>query len=85
MRFVVDLLQLYVFVLIAYSLLSWIRPSYGSPILTVQRGLAKVCDPVLKPARRLIPSAQIGGVGLDLSVLIVIVVIEVVLIPLIGG
>lgn len=85
MRFVVDLLQLYVFVLIGYSLLSWIRPSYGSPILTVQRGLAKVCDPVLKPVRRLIPSAQIGGVGLDLSVLIVIVVIEVVLLPLIGG
>ncbi|MHB1712464.1 MAG: YggT family protein [Acidimicrobiales bacterium] len=85
MRLLGYLLQLYVFILIAYSLLSWVRPSYGSPILSVQRGLAKVCDPVLKPVRRLMPTAQIGGVGLDLSVLIVIVVIEVVLLPLVMG
>jgi uncharacterized protein YggT (Ycf19 family) len=37
---------------------------------------------VLKPVRRVIPTARIGGVGLDLSVLIVFLVIDVILLPL---
>jgi uncharacterized protein YggT (Ycf19 family) len=85
LRFVGYILQLYVVVLIAYSLLSWVQPSYDSPIRSIQRGLATVCDPVLNLVRRVIPTARIGGVGLDLSVLIVIIVIEVVLLPLILG
>jgi uncharacterized protein YggT (Ycf19 family) len=36
---------------------------------------------VLRPIRRIIPPARIGGVGLDLSVLIVFLVIRVILIP----
>jgi uncharacterized protein YggT (Ycf19 family) len=72
------IIQLYVLVLIAYSLLSWFRPRYDSPIRSIQRGLAAVCDPVLNQVRRVIPTAQIGGVGLDLSVLIVIILLEII-------
>lgn len=78
-------LEVYVVVLIAYSLLSWIRIPYGSPFRKVQQSLAAVSDPVLNVVRRVIPTANVGGVGIDLSVLVVILVIQVVLLPLLLG
>ncbi|MHB1517217.1 MAG: YggT family protein [Acidimicrobiales bacterium] len=81
------LLQAFLIVLIVYSILSWYlayaRVTYDSPAWKVQRVLSSICDPVLRPVRRLIPPLRIGGAGLDLSVLIVFLVIEVVLIPLV--
>jgi YggT family protein len=82
MRVIGYALELYVVALIAYSLLSWFRPKPGSPVRTLERGLSAICDPVLNVVRRVIPTATIGGVGLDLSVLVVVLVIELVLIPL---
>ena len=62
-------------------MLSWLtfsgRLAYDSPVFKIQRVLASICEPVLRPIRRLIPPVQVGGVGLDLSVLIVFLVIEV--------
>jgi YggT family protein len=82
-RIIVDLLQLYIFVLIAYSILSWYlayaRVSYDSPAVKVNRVLSAICEPVLKPIRRIVPAVRIGGVGLDLSVLIAFILIEVVI------
>jgi len=82
-RIIVDILQLFIFVLIAYSILSWYlayaRVSYDSPAFKVNRVLAAICDPVLNPIRRIVPPVRIGGVGLDLSVLIAFVLIEVVI------
>ena len=76
-----DLLYLFLIVLFAYSILSWLtysgRLAYDSPVFKVQKVLAAICEPVLRPVRRVIPPVQVGGVGLDLSVLIVFVVIEV--------
>jgi YggT family protein len=83
LRFIGWILQLYVLVLIAYSLLSWVRPGYNSPIRRVQQVLAAMCDPVLNLVRRIVPTARVGNVGLDLSVIIVILVIEVILLPLV--
>lgn len=71
-------LELYVLVLIAYSVLSWFRPSYGSPLVKVQRWLGRLCDPVLDRVRRVLPTARIGDVGIDLSVLVVIIAIQVI-------
>lgn len=71
-------LELYVVVLIAYSLLSWFRPSYDSPVQKAQVGLGRLCDPVLIRVRRVLPTARIGDVGIDLSVLVVILAIEVI-------
>lgn len=85
LRLIGYLLEIYVFVLIAYSLLSWVQPAYGSPIRRIQRGLAAVCDPVLNLVRRVLPTARIGGVGLDLSVLVVILVIQLIILPLVLG
>jgi YggT family protein len=74
-----DVLQLYLLVLFAYSILSWFRLSYDSPWLKVQRFLARLCDPVLNRVRRVLPTANVGGVGIDLSVLVVFIAIIVVL------
>lgn len=82
MRFIGVLLELYVLVLIVYSLLSWFRFSYDSPGRKVQAALSKVCDPPLSLVRRVLPTARIGGVGIDLSVLIVVIVLEFIIIPI---
>ncbi|HEX3840559.1 MAG TPA: YggT family protein [Acidimicrobiales bacterium] len=84
-RLIGYLLEIYVLVLIAYSLLSWFQPAYDSPVRKIQKGLAAVCDPVLNLVRRVLPTARIGTVGLDLSVLVVILVIQVIILPLVLG
>jgi YggT family protein len=75
------LLYLFLLVLLAYSILSWLtfsgRLNYDSPVFKVQKVLASICEPVLRPVRKVIPPVQVGGVGVDLSVLIVFLVISV--------
>jgi YggT family protein len=46
-------------------------------VFKVQSVLARICEPVLRPVRRVVPPVRVGGVGLDLSVLVVFLVIEV--------
>jgi YggT family protein len=60
------------------------RLSYDSPVRKVEKVLSSICEPVLRPVRRLIPPVRVGGVGLDLSVMIVFVVI-LVLVSVIQG
>ncbi len=83
---IVGVLYLFLLVLFAYSILSWVTASgnlaYDSPVRKIQTVLSAICEPVLRPIRRLIPPLRLGGVGLDLSVLIVFLVISVILIPL---
>ncbi|HLH29405.1 MAG TPA: YggT family protein [Acidimicrobiales bacterium] len=78
-------LELFIVVLFAYAVLSWVETqvAYDSPVRKVQRVLAAICDPVLYPIRRIVPPARIGSVGIDLSVLIVFLLIQVVIIPLV--
>jgi YggT family protein len=80
------LVQLYLFILLGYVILSFViayaRLSYDSPVYKIQRVFSALCDPVLNPIRRIIPPARIGNVGLDLSVLILFLVIELILIPI---
>jgi YggT family protein len=78
---IADLLYLFLLVLIAYAILSWVtasgRIAYDSPVIKIQRVLSAICEPVLRPVRRLIPPVSVGGVGLDLSVLVVFLVVDV--------
>ena len=72
-------LYLFLFVLFAYSILSWVTMAgnlaYDSPVLKIQAVLARICEPVLRPVRRIVPPIRAGGANLDLSVLVVWVVI----------
>jgi len=86
---IVGVLELFILVLLVYSILSWYlayaRVSYDSPAYKLNRVLSAICNPVLNPIRKVIPPARIGGVGLDLSVLILFLVIQVILIPVLRG
>jgi YggT family protein len=83
---IVTILDLFLLVLFAYSILSWFtasgRLAYDSPVHKIQGVLSAICEPVLRPIRRIIPPVQVGGVGLDLSVMVVFLIVLVVLIPL---
>ena len=78
---IVLLLELFLLVLFAYSILSWViaagRLSYDSPVHKIQNVLSSICEPVLRPVRRLIKPMG----GLDFSFLVVILVAQFVLIP----
>jgi YggT family protein len=69
---VVLVLNTYMFSIILNAILSFVAPGNYSPVQSI---LASLCDPVLNPVRRLIPSPQ----GLDLSPLWVILLIGVLL------
>lgn len=61
-------LQGLMILLIVYAVLSWVQPH--SPIMPT---LDRLCSPVLRPVRRVVPT--IGGV--DLSVLLLIILLQV--------
>jgi len=61
-------LQGLMLVLLGYALLSWLQPQ--SPVMGL---LDRLCAPILRPVRRLVPT--VGGV--DLSVLVLLVLLQV--------
>ena len=64
------LLQAYIWVVIIRSLISWVNPDPWNPIV---RMLARLTDPLLEPIRRkMFRMMGYGGMGLDLSPLILI-------------
>ena len=71
--------QLFLLCLLGRIVLSWFPPSGPGPVETIRDVLFRVTEPVLGPVRRLIPMARIGGMGLDLSPLIVFLAIEILL------
>ncbi|MBU6328720.1 MAG: YggT family protein [Acidobacteria bacterium] len=73
------LLNAFLFALLAHIVLSWFPPSGPGALDTIRLVLQRITEPVLGPIRRLIPGVRLGGIGLDLSPLIVFLVIEVLL------
>lgn len=63
-------------VLILYVVFSWV-PRPPEPILPIVRLVNRIVTPVLEPIRRIMPPLRFGGVGLDLSVLVVFIVISI--------
>lgn len=68
------LLTLYWLVLILHVVFSWV-PRPPEPILPLVRGVRALVEPVAAPLRRVIPPLQLGGVGLDLSILILFFIV----------
>jgi YggT family protein len=67
------LLDIYKWVIIAAALITWVSPDPRNPIVMILR---QITEPVLAPARRLLPTWKTGG--LDFSPLIVIFAIQLV-------
>ncbi len=81
-KILVGLVEAFVVVLIVRALLSWVPVRPGSPVLPVQRALATVTEPVLRPIRRILPPLRAGGMAIDLSIILVILVAQIIVIPI---
>lgn len=71
MLIVCRVLQGYTIVLFGRIILSWFPISPNSGLSGIYRFLFVLTEPVLAPIRRIIPPIGMGGMGLDLSPLIV--------------
>ena len=63
--------NLYFIALFARIILSWFPISPDSPFATIFSFLYTITEPVLGPVRRMLPPIGMGGMGLDLSPIIV--------------
>lgn len=78
-----EILQLYVLIIFARVILSYFPTHYGSGLHRVIVMLDKVVEPVVGRVRRVLPRTSFGGMGLDFSPMIVLLVIELILLPLV--
>jgi YggT family protein len=78
MGLVCSLLNLYLILLFARIILSWFPVSPGGAMAQIFSFLYTITEPVLGPIRRAIPPIGMGGMGFDLSPIIVIVGVRVI-------
>lgn len=76
MAFVCFLLQAYWVVVVARIMMEWIPVSYDHPLARVRAGLRALTEPILGPLRAMIPAVRMGGMGLDLSPLILLLALS---------
>lgn len=70
-KVIIIVAQLFVWIVIAYSLLSFFLPPYHP----VREALGRIVDPFLEPIRRVLPPAS----GLDFSPLILILAVQLII------
>ncbi len=75
MTIVVDILNLFLFVLVVRVVLSYIPASPGSALVPITRFFEMITEPVLRPVRHFVPPLRVGGAAVDLSPIIVWVLI----------
>ena len=78
MNLVHTLITIYIWLLILAAILSWIPARPNGGLASVQHGLVLVTDPVLRPLRQILPRLSVGGVGIDLSVFVAIILLEII-------
>jgi YggT family protein len=77
-RLLIQALSVYSWLIIIRILLSWIPLPENASLRSIYRVLYQVTEPYLALFRRIIPSVGAGGMGLDLSPMLGILVIFVV-------
>ena len=75
----VIVLQIYLILLFGRIVLSWFPPPQSGFMVSLQRFLFTVTEPVLAPLRAILPPVRLGGMGLDLSPTVLILAIFVLL------
>jgi YggT family protein len=58
---------------------SWFPPSGPGLLESIRQVLFRITEPVLGPIRRLLPPVRMGGMGLDLSPMIVFLVLQIII------
>lgn len=81
MNIVCLLINLYVLALFARIVLSFFPIAPGSPVAPVYSALYAITEPVLGPIRRVLPPIGVGGMGIDLSPLIVTFAVRLLIFP----
>ena len=69
-------LQLYVLVILARIIFSWIRVTPGTPVASIYSAVFNLTEPVLGPLRRAIPPLRMGVAAIDLSPLIILIGVQ---------
>ena len=69
------ILNLYVLVIIARVIFSWVRVTPGTPVASIYSVIYNLTEPILGPLRRVIPPMRMGAAALDLSPIIVFVIV----------
>jgi YggT family protein len=77
------LLQLYIIVIFVRVILSWFPIAPDSVFASVYRFVYAITEPVLGPIRRVMPGVGFGGMGLDFSPIIVLLLLQLILIPIV--
>lgn len=62
-------LELFWWVLLLHVIFSWI-PRPPEPLVPLVLGVRRIVEPLVAPIRRVIPPLRIGGIALDLSILV---------------
>ena len=70
-------LQVYLYAVIAWIILSWIRVSPDHPVARVSVFLDRIIYPVILPLRRIVPPLRLGGGLLDLSPIVLLIGIQI--------
>jgi len=68
-----SLLEVATYGILIWVVLSWIPTTDGHPLRTAKDFLDRVLNPLLRPIRGFMPPVRLGGVGLDLSPVVLIV------------
>ncbi len=84
MNILCTLVNAYIFIIFGRIILSWFPRSTGV-LGTIGDVFYGLTEPVLGPVRRLMPMIAVGGMGLDLSPIIVLLVLQIVVKGLILG
>ncbi|HSL59079.1 MAG TPA: YggT family protein [Acidimicrobiales bacterium] len=77
MGIICSLLGIYVIIVFLRIIISWFPVSGDGPVATIGGVLYTLTEPVLGPIRRALPPVRLGGMGLDLSPIIVLFGIQI--------
>lgn len=72
MSLVCTVLQFWLLAVFLRIVLSWFPTTDGGGLARVTQLLGSVTDPVLSPVRAMLPPVRMGGMGLDLSPMVVL-------------
>ena len=74
--------EIFVLCLFGRAILSWFPISYDSAAHRINSVLVRITEPLISPVRRVLPPVRAGGIGIDLSFLVVLLVLQILVIPL---
>lgn len=62
-------------VILVWVVLSWIPTAEGHPLRSAKDFLDRALRPLLRPIRQMMPPVRLGGVGVDLSPVVLMIAV----------